>query len=145
MHDTDTTDNALVEISLALAMAFFALLVVALVSIAAPAQQDVEAVERPRAAVEEIGLTADLGEAPRSEGSTPRFLLHHRGRWFDIGGVVVHPAELAADRRRLVVALSPEMTLAEAREAQKAVRHLDTTPTLTTLSHAWIKRLEASR
>ena len=92
MHDTDTTDNALVEISLALAMAFFALLVVALVSIAAPAQQDVEAVERPRAAVEEIGLTADLGEAPRSEGSTPRFLLHHRGRWFDIEGVVVHPA-----------------------------------------------------
>ena len=86
MHDTDTTDNALVEISLALAMAFFALLVVALVSIAAPAQQDVEAVERSRAAVEEIGLTADLGEAPRSEGSTPRFLLHHRGRWFDIGG-----------------------------------------------------------
>ena len=37
------------------------------------------------------------------------------------------------------------MTLAEAREAQKAVHHLDTTPTLTTLSHAWIKRLEASR
>lgn len=145
MHDTDTTDNALVEISLALAMAFFALLVVALVSIAAPAQQDVEAVERPRAAVEEIGLTADLGEAPRSDGTAPRFLLHHRGRWFDIGGVAVEPALLAADRRRLVVALSPELTLAEAREAQKAVRHLDTPPTLTILSHAWIKRLEASR
>ena len=143
MHDT--TDNALVEISLALAMAFFALLVVALFSIAAPRQQDIEAVERPRAAAEELGLTAELGDAPPSEGTAPRFLLHHRGRWFDIGGAVVNPVLLAADRRRLVVALSPELTLAEAREAQKAVRHLHTTPTLTTLTPAWIKRLEASR
>ena len=143
MHDT--TDNALVEISLALAMAFFALLVVALVSIAAPGQQDIEAVERPRAAVEELGLTAELGEAPSSEGTSPRFLLHHRGRWFDIRGVLVDPASLDADQRRLVVALSPDLTLAEAREAQKAVRHLDTTPTLTTLTRTWLERLEAGR
>ena len=143
MHHT--TDNALVEISLALAMAFFALLVVALVSIATPVQQVEETVERPRAAADEIGLAAELGGAARSDESAPRFLLHHRGRWFDLAGVMVRPARLSADRRRLVVALSPELTLAEAREAQKTVRHLDPTPTLTTLTHAWIERLERTR
>ena len=143
MHDT--TDNALVEISLALAMAFFALLVVALVSIAAPAREDIEAVGSPRAAVEEIGLAAELGEDRSNEGAAPRILLHHRSRWFDIRGAVVDPALLAADQRRLVVALSPGLTLAEAREVQKAVRHLDRTPTLTTLTRAWLGRLEAGR
>ena len=78
MHDT--TDNALVEISLALAMAFFALLVVALFSIAAPRQQDIKAV---------------AGDAPlRGPGPVaPRALREHgpgRARYPAAGPRTVH-------------------------------------------------------
>ena len=142
MHDT--SENALVEISLALAMAFFALLVVALVSIAAPnQQQSAENSANARAVPDEFDLTVEARNRPLSEEAEPRFLLHYQDRWFDLAGDPVDPALLSRDSRRLVVALSPDLTLADARKAQEAVRHIDATPTLTTLPRDWTRRLES--
>ncbi|MDE0713243.1 MAG: hypothetical protein OXI10_00005 [Gammaproteobacteria bacterium] len=141
MHDT--TDNALVEISLALAMAFFALLVVALVSInVSPTPQDIRGMNHSRTTMKELDYMAALAETRRNMELEPRFLLFHHGHWFDIKGVTVDPALLATDERRLVVALAPDLTLADAREAQKAVHHLDPVPALTTLTREWIERLD---
>ena len=144
-HVHDTADNALVEISLALAMAFFALLVVALVSIATPKLDAEGAIEHRAGVLDELGLTAQVVADTPSTASSPRFLLHHRGHWFDLKGDAVEPNTLATDERRVVVALSPTLTLAEARTAQNAVHHLDAAPTLTTLTPEWIARLEQTR
>ena len=141
MHDT--TENALVEISLALAMAFFALLVVALVSITAPDQQPAEKPVNASTVPEGFDLTAEAPNRLQNKEADPRILLHYQGRWFDLAGDPLDPALLSRDARNLVVALSPDLTLADAQKAQEAVRHIDANPTLTTLSHAWVRRLES--
>ena len=144
MHDT--TENALVEISLALAMAFFALLVVALVSVAAPDHRRWSEAGHviPRGVSEDISLASEARDGSTNEDPRHRFLLHYGDEWFNIAGTAINPSLLSRDSRKLVVALSPAVTLAAARRAQSAVRHIDPNPTLTTLSPDWMQRLEAN-
>ena len=135
----DTTENALVEISLALAMAFFALLIVALVSMATPSTAAATAEPGTTPAVPELELA--LGGAAR-DAATPLYLFRFGDRWFGENAEVLDPRTLHADGRRLVVALAPDVTLADAQGAQREVTHLDADVTLTTLSPEWLARLE---
>lgn len=142
----DTTENALVEISLALAMAFFALLIVALVAVGTPLRADAladaaEAVEEPAPAPPEVDLDAD-GEGDVAQGE-PRYLFVLDGRWYDEAARAFEPAQLAADGRRLVVALPPDVTLVDAQHAQAQLAHLSASVTLTTMPEDWRRRLVA--
>ena len=140
MHDT--TEVALVEISLALAMAFFALLVVAVFSISAPAQNPGERdpAAHERAAIE-VGADASAGATDRA--STRRLVLHHQNRWFDERGRPAHPDQLASGASQLVVAVAPGLTVAQAQRLQ--TRLAAHQPIITTLTPEWIARLENTR
>lgn len=143
MHDT--ADRALVEISLALAMAFFALMVLALVGMgipaagAPPSQPEAETM-----ALRESRETPPEAQAPESapeSAAADLLVVHWRGRWYDEGLAAVSPSTLEPGARRVVVAVAPDVTVADAQAMQRALAPLE--PTLTTLSPQWIERLEA--
>jgi hypothetical protein len=140
MHDT--ADRALVEISLALAMAFFALMVLALVGMGMPSSP--EPVEAPAATLTvRDAVPEPAPEAGEDDRGDPEVLLvvHWRGQWYDAGLAPVQPRRLEHRGQRLVVAVAPDVTVADAQAIQRALPHRE--PTLTTLSPAWIERLEA--
>ena len=122
--------NPMAEIALALSMAFFSVLVLALVSM------------RAGAAPEAIGEGLDLRPAAAAgEAAAPETLLiHWQDHLYDTDLRPVDPAGLAAGP--LVLAVAPDLPVAEAvaLRARFAGREL----TVTALDGRWLTRLKES-
>ncbi|MDP6475778.1 MAG: hypothetical protein QF894_12815 [Alphaproteobacteria bacterium] len=134
--------NAMTEIALALAMAFFSIMVLAMLSMGSALQ--VESAAAPGLA-EGIRLSLPAAAsgvndaAPARQVAADEVIVHWRGRFFDGALKPLDPAALAAGGRR-VLAIAPDLSIAEA----MAVREMIATAQLevTTLDSRWMQTLE---
>ena len=115
MHD-GSQGNAMTEIALALAMGFFSLLVLTLVSMGAGSGDD-------RAAAAAI-----LKPVPAQSGETQAvaleredtIVIYYRGRFYDTALAPIDPGAIRSDGR-VVLALEPTLSMSEALRAQAQV------------------------
>ncbi|MCR9073102.1 MAG: hypothetical protein NXI18_15420 [Alphaproteobacteria bacterium] len=129
MDDT-AASGALSEIALALAMAFFCLLVLTLVSVGDPAGGGA------LSAAPRID-TAERGGTDRPVADNETLIIFHNGRFLDHDAVALDPATLPDGP--LVLAVDPALSV-DAVLAARAVTN-EASVTVTTLDSAWVRRL----
>ena len=129
--------NAMTEIALALAMAFFSIMVLTMLSMGAEFKSvpSVAAAERLELAPSVLPADATGGNVTAEE----TVLLHYGGRFLDTNLQPVDPQTLSAGAA-IVLAIDPALPLAEA----VAIRELIPTTGLvvTTLDARWLEALE---
>lgn len=133
--DTAGSGNAMTEIALALAMGFFSIMVLTMVSMGAGSGKTAEAVAAPLAAPDTDTQPAALVEP----GAQDFILIHHRDRLYTADLAPIDPAAVPTDRR-VILAVDPALSMDE------AIRVRATLPSanlvISTLDRDWLKRLE---
>ena len=140
------TDNAMTEIALALAMGFFAIMVLAIVSMGAGATPPNGVAEIPN---KKRIMTSALAPAssPDAAGTTTvsskdRLVIFYDGRFYDDTLEKILPENLGRGGR-VILAVPPTLSMSESlgARAELSIRDL----IVTTLDRAWIKRLKDLR
>jgi len=130
--------NAMTEIALALAMAFFAIMVLAMVSMGAPAATKAETA---------AGTPVKLTLAPPSPYDAARhdtpagkdeIIVFWQGRFYDQD---LKPAHIQTRRfaGRVILALSPDLSMAQALQARAKLQAKDIV--VSTLDQRWLKTI----
>ena len=130
--------NALVEISLALAMAFFSIMVLTMLSMGAGFQSE----PSPRLSAERLDLAPSALPAEDGADSTATVetvLIHYRGQFLDTNLDPVDPRTLPAGRP-IVLAIDPALPIAEAVAIRERIPTTDLV--VTTLDARWLEALE---
>ena len=129
--------NAMTEIALALAMAFFSIMVLAMLSMGSGMAEEVaEAVALPR------GFDmrpVETGESSATAVSKEALLIHYGGRFLDARLKPTTP-ENFAERETIVLALDPALSMTEALAVRARVPRDNVT--VTTLDDDWLKALK---
>ena len=140
------TDNAMTEIALALAMGFFAIMVLAIVSMGAGATTPNGAEEIPN---KKRIMTSALASAssPDAMGTTTvsskdRLVIFYDGRFYDDTLKKILPENLGRCGR-VILAVPPTLSMSESLGARAEVSTRDLI--VTTLDRAWMKRLKDLR
>ena len=128
--------NALVEVALALAMAFFSIMVLALVSMGGLVGKPAAL---PQGAQVSEAADPNLAQGSGVPVSGPSLLIYSNGRFFNSDLQPIVP-ELWRPKERPVLAVAPELSLSDvlAAKAQVPVENL----TVTTLDERWLNRLK---
>ncbi|NQW09695.1 MAG: hypothetical protein HQ481_07430 [Alphaproteobacteria bacterium] len=137
MHDTDIDDDgpaghAMTEIALALAMGFFCILVLALISMGAGTSE-----LTPRV-VDALRVAAPGSASARPLDSDETLLIHHNGRFLDAQGRLVALAAMPRSGR-VVLAVDPARPMDAALAARALVPAEEVT--LAPLDAAWLATL----
>ena len=140
--ESDGGGNPMAEIALALAMAFFSILVVTLVSMGAGEAQDsaprpisADGLElRPAAVPSAKARQVDAGAAE------PVYLIHYRGTYYDRQLKPADPAASTASGGPLVLAIDPQLPMVEAMAVRARVHGRQVT--VTTLDERWLTALK---
>ncbi|MCP5366835.1 MAG: hypothetical protein H6907_03280 [Hyphomicrobiales bacterium] len=133
MHD-GSQGNAMTEIALALAMGFFSIMVLTMVSMGVDARDSV----RTAAAVLAPEKTAAGGPGTTEVAAEDRVVVFHGGRYLDSDMHPVDPAALSGPGR-VVLAIDPGLPLAQAMAARLRVKSDNLI--VTTLDDRWIQAL----
>ncbi len=126
--------NAMTEIALALAMGFFSLMVLALVSMGAGRAQEASAV----AAILQPAANRTTDRGTIEVESQDTILIYFNGGFFDTELQGVDPQEIDGTRR-VILAFAPDVALAEAMTARSRVRA--DRLVVSTLDEAWLRAL----
>lgn len=132
MDDT-AAGGALTEIALALAMAFFCILILTLVSVGSPAAPTDRAAPRLEVAAGAGGAEAEARPVAADEA----LIVFHGGRYLDREGRSTDPRGLADGP--IVLAVDPGLSIDRVLAARAAVGRRAVT--VTTLDPAWLRRL----
>ena len=129
-----TQDNAMTEVALALAMGFFSILVLALVSMGAGRVLEPQAASTPPPAVISLTPSQAAARTPVPSDAPDTLVIYHAGRFYDAELRPLDPAGLAAEGR-VVLAFAPDLPLSEVMAAQARI----TAPNLvaSTLNGRW--------
>jgi hypothetical protein len=135
------------EIALALAMGFFAIMVLAVVSMTAGhAQAALEKEEAVRfvAAVLQPAAEDSQAAATRSVPELDELVIFYQGRFLDAELHPLDPALLSSGQggSPIVLAIPPTLSLAEAMDARAAIARDDVV--VATLDRRWLQALERS-
>ncbi len=133
MHDGQHS-NAMTEIALALAMAFFSIMVLTMVSMGAGLQAGTAAPGDAGIAVEASASTPSDGRPMPSEAV---LVVHYGGRFLDAELKPLDPAQVSG---AVVLAIEPTLTMAEAIAVRERLAAQDLT--VTTLDQRWIEALK---
>lgn len=133
-------NNAMAECALALAMAFFSIMVLAMVSMGAGIGAD-KAAAPPAAERLSIRPSApsDAHEGAGAATASGNLFIHHRGRFYDTSLRPVAPEAIPATGPA-VLAIDPSLSMAEAVAVRKRIPNPDLT--VTTLDARWIEALK---
>ena len=131
--------NAMTEIALALAMGFFSILVLALMSMGAGVAPKADATN-PALILKPALAEAGTAEAPTASPDD-QIVIYHRGRLLGPDLAPVELASLAPDRR-VVLAFDPAVPLDEVMEIYARLARSDLV--VSTLDARWLARLEAN-
>ena len=133
-----TDNNAMTEVALALAMAFFAIFILAAVSMSQPSAQAPS--KKP-----ETNIVHDLNlqfenNAERDLEATEILLIYHKGKFLDAELKPYASENGGSPTARFVVAVSPDLSMAQMLEIkqQKNLPNL----AITLLNKEWQQRLE---
>lgn len=127
--------NGLTEVALALAMAFFSIMVLGMVSMSLPhATEEVAQAGEP---ADEIAVAA--GRAGRSDeaASDRQLIVFHDGRFLDADLAPIDPEAVDSTA---ILAISPDLPLAEVVAARVSFTTQDIL--VSTLDERWLARLE---
>ncbi len=128
--------NAMVDIALALAMAFFSIMVLAMVSMGAGFQESASPVELKFEGIAVAPPASPSGAAAKSDDIV---VIHYRGRFLDADLAALDPAQISG-RGRVVLAIDPALPMADAIAVRGAVTRGDVI--VTTLDERWLQTLE---
>lgn len=135
--------NAMTEIALALAMGFFSLMVLTMISMGAGGAGD------GKKSAATVSASAEMNVAERTENTTPngqagqrkadKLVVFWNGNFLDGDLNSVDPATLAADGR-VILALPPDLPMVDALATRG--RFTATDLVVSTLDAAWLARLQ---
>lgn len=128
--------NAMVEIALALAMAFFSIMVLTMVSMGT-GFQDAPAI--PPVAFEAITVAPAASSTSESLESDAVVIVHYQDRFYDAELEPVDPSTITG-QRRVVLAIAPSMSMTEAIALRERIAASDVI--ITTLSEDWLRTLK---
>ena len=128
--------NAMVEIALALAMAFFSIMVLTMVSMGTGFQ---EAPAAPPVVFEAITVAPAASPSSESLESDAVVIVHHQGRFYDAELTPVDPSTITG-QRRVVLAIAPSISMTEAIALRERIAARDVI--ITTLSEDWLHTLK---
>jgi len=145
MSDTTQT-NAMAEIALALAMGFFSIMVLTMVSMGGGmVSQSVSSVldDAPLA----LAQTAEQPEQPEQQGKgqavqPENLLIYYKDRFWDHRFKSVDPA-LLAGREKIVLAVDPDLSMSATLKVRKQVPGNDITVVI--LNKKWLHALQEAR
>jgi len=152
-------ENPMAEIALALAMGFFAIMVLAVVSMTAghaQAVRDKEEAVRFVAAILQPAAAASESAANRSAPELDQLVIFHQGRFLDAELRPLDPALLSSSGASsgatpgtagskgapIVLAIAPDLSLAEAMDARAGIDRDDVV--VATLDRRWLQALQRS-
>ena len=139
MH-SEYQSNAMTEIALALAMAFFSIMVLAMLSMGTALKAETSV---SPSLVEGIYLGLPTETEPEivdvRKVAAEEVIIYWRGRFFDALLEPIEPVTLA-DRERLVLAIAPDLSIREAMAVRKQIKAADLE--VTALDARWIKTIE---
>ncbi len=118
--DDGSQGNAMTEIALALAMGFFSLLVLAMVSMGAgkfASDSKLTIVLAPSNA-------QDSSQGATSLDPDSLVVIYHRGRFFDAGLEPLEPGSIDSSKR-VILAFAPDVAVSEAMEARSRISAAD--------------------
>ena len=131
--------NAMTEIALALAMGFFSIMVLTMVSMGAGRTQIPDDAERTAIAAALAPADATAAKAARMRPDAEDVLLiYHRGRFYDRRLRVIDPAAKAY-KGRVILALDRTLNMGEALSARAQVGAQDLV--ISTLDQRWMEAL----
>lgn len=137
-HENAHADNAMTEVALALAMAFFSIMVLTIVSMGAGQ-------EKYKASIGEKQQINIINSGPVSHAVTIRktkkqnLIVYYQGHYFDSELKRINPNSFNSEGRA-VLALNPELSVSEAMLARAPFSVPDLT--VTTLTDDWLQRLK---
>lgn len=137
-----TDNNAMTEVALALAMAFFAIFILAAVSMSQPLDQEKKQKQNEVAAekiVHDFNLQLE-NKAERELAGNEILLIFHKGAFLDAQLKPVALESMADRRAQYVIAVSPDLSMADMLKLkqQKKLPNL----AITLLNKEWQQRLE---
>jgi hypothetical protein len=135
MHD-GLQGNAMTEVALALAMGFFSILVLALVSMGAGGES--ETGTRSLADVLQPALVRSSGSGTATTQPDDQIVIYHHNRLLDSNLTAIRIEDLAPDKR-VVLALAPTVPLDEIMKIYALFDRPDLV--VSTLDERWLARL----
>ncbi len=145
MSDTTQT-NAMAEIALALAMGFFSIMVLTMVSMGSGMVS-----QTAKASIKEepitIAKTAEKNEPAEGEGSNANvepdtLVIFHKGQYLDHKLKVVTPSSLMG-REKIVLAVSPDLSMSKTMDARMNLSVQDIT--VVVLTDTWLQALKEAK
>jgi len=133
-------NNAMAECALALAMAFFAIMVLTMVSMGASVGSERTGTPPTgeRISIRPSTPSDDKRAAPEP-GDQGTIVIHYRGQFYDRKLAPLAPSDLRSDGPA-ILALDPSLSMAEAIEVRQRIANPDLT--VTTLDSRWLKALK---
>jgi len=138
--------NAMTEVALALAMGFFSLMILTLVSMGAGEGAARPEIPDPAEAISSVVVTADQPARAGSAKPAPDdvFLIYWRGRFFDRAAQPVDPASLdLTETARLILAVDPALPLGDVAGVRALLDQQDVI--VAQLNEEWIDALKSGR
>lgn len=136
------SDNAMTEIALALAMAFFSIMILTMVSMGAggvAAKSPTESVFRALP-VQDARSVSDRADQTRLH-EEDKVIVFHKGVFYDPALSLVDPSVVTVEPpARIILAISSDLSMARALDAR--ARFSDRDVIVTTLSDEWTTRLK---
>ena len=136
----DTQENAMTEIALAMAMGFFSIMILTMISMGVPRQD-----EGPKTVNVPVINLVTAKEAPRKLLKVEKndvFLVFDGKAYLDRNLKIVKPLEVPSDRR-VILALIPDLPITKALSAQKPF--VGRKIILTALNSGWESALQAKK
>jgi hypothetical protein len=139
------SDNAMTEIALALAMAFFSIMILTMVSMGAGRETAKAAAARTDSSIRALPVQATASATNSAEQTRvhkqDKVIVFHKGVFYDPALKPADPGTVTVEPpARIILAISPDLSMARALDARARFSSRDVI--VTTLSDEWITRLK---
>jgi hypothetical protein len=143
----DTTSSAMTEVALGLSMAFFTLLIVALLSMSVPQESPITKLINTASTVPEalkkneaIGIQINNnGQSKHDGNSTTQFAFYFNKKFYD-STLTVRTVDSFSIAKKLVIAVDPSLAFADVFALRQQINHPKLA--MTTSNKAWRTRLQ---
>ncbi|MBT7306599.1 MAG: hypothetical protein HN842_00190 [Gammaproteobacteria bacterium] len=138
------SNNAMSEIALALAMGFFSLMILTMVSMQVKSGAAGQEAAKPAWKIAAVMVDPVKEDAAASSVIEPekedQFLIYADGRYYDRDLSVLDPAQWTAHNGRVILGVSPSLSISETLSVRSRIDHQALV--VTTLNQQWMSALK---